>query len=581
MPKGIVNGIVVDVYDKNKIGAGGEGDVYLGDGQQIPSDKVIKIYNKASRNELRAAKVNYMINLHYNPIAMHPESAFDDVRTKKTIGFVMGAVPQNFKEIRYWSNKNYRKSHKVNPAIISKGFLKLWDFNKEFHAANMVIGDYNDLNFMFEEDVDDPDMRVVDIDAAQVYDPVTGKYWPCPALTQDFCNPRLFKDVILKPEEPFIDNILFTPEDDWYSFATNYFKCLIMAHSYGGTHPTLNTIPKRAKAHVSIMDASVVYPAAIAQPLSILSDDLRDVFNEYFNNGNIVEFPRYIIEDYIDFAQTGKAFARKQYVPAVASRVETLLKGFGVIVIVSVSGSRLNVITNNNGMAMYHEIEGSGKILRQIELFKWIPSASYAFMHDLIFVSTSPEKDTVMAIDISKGKPRGAFKTTADIYSRQSRQFGTNPYALYRITSGYLMRGEVINGELLERPLFPVAVNQCRIHVDSVVDRLLGYNRLDEFMEFFLVSNGNRYEVNPHSLLANETIDQIMIRFSGRTCLILRSTLINGVPRLHIDEINAENGTLLKHRSTNDTGLLDLMFDIPFNKGILSYDEDELKYSIP
>lgn len=584
MPRGILNGVFVDIPEKNKIGSGGEGDIYIGDGVQIPVNKVLKVYNANARSGdlglFRAAKLQYMVNLLYNNTAIEPEDLFLDRKTNMPIGYVMEALPINYKEIRSWANRDYCKAHSqhTTPAIISRGFLKLRQFAVDFHSEGMIVGDWNDLNSMFEEDTDDPNMYQLDIDASQIFDAGTSKYWPCPVITQDFGAPRHFKDVITDPDKPFIENILYEEQDDWYSFAANYFKCLVKANPYGGTHPSLKTLPKRAKANVWIGDKDVIYPI-VAQPLSILSGDILKVFEDFFANGQRYVFPEDVIEQYIYFAETGKALPTPVYRPQVAAQIASiLLEGFGVVVYVSIIGNRLKVITNNNGIAMFHEIEKDGTIIRQVQLFRWIPSANYAFLENLIFVSTSPELDTIMAIDISTGKPRGAFKTAADAFARGSRQFGTTPYCFYRITSGYLMRGKLVNGELAERPLFPVSVNQSRIHIDSNMDRLFGYNRSGEFLESFLVIDGNRHEVILTPLKDNEIIDRVIVRFSGKSCIVLRVTQINGVTRLHIDDVNAADGTLVKHRITSDLDLIDLMSDIPFLDGVVTMDDDKLTF---
>ena len=131
-------------------------------------------------------------------------------------------------------------------------FQELHGLVEQLHQAHVVIGDFNDGNVLFKPSPRPSRPRgrggqvfLIDSDSMQF-----GGY-PCPVGHERFLDPKLYgADLSTSPR--------FDDGTDWYAFAVLLFQSLLSVHPFGGTHPKLATLLRRAEARHSIMQSDVV-----------------------------------------------------------------------------------------------------------------------------------------------------------------------------------------------------------------------------------------------------------------------------------------------------------------------------------
>ena len=102
-----------------------------------------------------------------------------------------------------------------------------------------------------------------------------------------FLDPRLYgRDLTRAPA--------FDAGSDWYAFGVMLFASLLYAHPYGGMHPSIPTLLRRAEARHSVLRADVVYPRA-AVSYRILPDDLLSWMERTFDGGARDPFPEALL----------------------------------------------------------------------------------------------------------------------------------------------------------------------------------------------------------------------------------------------------------------------------------------------
>lgn len=143
-------------------------------------------------------------------------------------------------------------------------FTKLHGTLRALHGLKIVVGDLNDGNVLFRE----RDCFLIDTDSLQLGG------LPCPVGHERFLDPRLYGvDLLAAPR--------FDEGTDWYAFAVLYFSSLLYVHPFGGTHPKLGTLLRRAEARHSIFQADVTVPRQ-SITRAVLPDDAAHWFEQVF-----------------------------------------------------------------------------------------------------------------------------------------------------------------------------------------------------------------------------------------------------------------------------------------------------------
>ena len=144
----------------------------------------------------------------------------------------------------------------LSNAQLTSLFLSLHGLVDQVHAAQVVIGDFNDGNVLFAGG----QPYLIDADSMQF-----GGF-PCPVGHERFLDPRLYGvDLSTAPK--------FSEGSDWYAYAVLLFQSLLSVHPFGGTHSKFATLLRRAEARHSVMQSDVLVPR-LAVPPKVLPDDL-------------------------------------------------------------------------------------------------------------------------------------------------------------------------------------------------------------------------------------------------------------------------------------------------------------------
>jgi len=259
-----------NVTNKDIIGQGGEAIVY----QAPHKHKVIKVYHKDQLTVDKQNKIeNYPSGLPTNVIS--PSEPVYNGR-QQIIGYMMNKVEGQ--EFYFLSNKKYKIQHKLNPKHITEIFNKMLTSLQGLHKKQIVIGDYNDMNFLFNK----KDVYFIDTDSYQF-----GNFY-CTVGTETFLDPYLY-NLNLEKEHKFTE---FT---DYYAFAVMLFHSLLNVLPYGGVHKQYRTYIKRATNKVSIFDKDVKLPKILV-PFETLPTDLLDYFHKVFVDGERPIFDKSLLD---------------------------------------------------------------------------------------------------------------------------------------------------------------------------------------------------------------------------------------------------------------------------------------------
>ncbi len=253
----------VTLSDADLLGEGGEARVFRHRGHAL------KVFHAPTDEKLQKL-VQFPRGLPSSVVA--PMALLSDT-SGRVIGYQMPLVAgaQDFGRL---------VSRKTRPPLrdVTALFTSLHDVVSSVHAANVVIGDFNDGNVLFAATTP----HLIDADSMQF-----GAF-PCPVGHERFLDPKLYGvDLSLAPK--------FTEGSDWYAFAVLLFQSLLSVHPFGGTHPKLATLLRRAQARHSVMKSDVLLPR-LAVPPKVLPDDLLHWFSSVFEHDARQTFPSSLLK---------------------------------------------------------------------------------------------------------------------------------------------------------------------------------------------------------------------------------------------------------------------------------------------
>ncbi len=215
--------------------------------------------------------------------------------SNKVGGYVMQFL-SNCVKLRQLKTPALRK--KVANEVVVTLFRKIHAGYGILHAAGIVQGDANELNFMIDLGSETP--WFIDMDSAQF-----GAY-PCRVFTKNYVDPRICDASKLFPEQkrPHDEN------SDWYAFDTLLFQTLLMMHPLiGGKH-----IPhkkgslaigrdERIMRGISVYHPEVTMADLVQEGLVVhwktLPDDINHRFAEVFAHRLRGEFPVKLLEEIV------------------------------------------------------------------------------------------------------------------------------------------------------------------------------------------------------------------------------------------------------------------------------------------
>lgn len=359
-----IGGRRVNISPSSAIGKGGEADIYnLGGGIAL---KLFKPPDhpdyQGLPHEQKGAEER--IRTHQQKLRLFPKNLPPNVitpidfaldRNLEIAGYTMKFLSGAELLMRY-SERRFRESGISNDAI-SKIFQSLHGTVSGIHRANVVIGDFNDLNIM----VIGNEGYLIDADSFQF-----GSFL-CHVFTARFvdptlCDPTLSSPMLSKPH---------TSLSDWYAFSAMLFQCLLYVDPYGGVYRPKDPKKKipnnnRPLKRITVFHPEVIYPKP-AIPFRVLPDDLLDRFHRIFERDERGIFPIALIENmrWTKCSGCGMEHARSlcpdcQKVAPGAVR-QTVVKRGKVTArrIFRTSGRILYASTQGGSLKwLYHEAEG-------------------------------------------------------------------------------------------------------------------------------------------------------------------------------------------------------------------------------
>ncbi len=249
-----LGGAPIRLSDSDLLGEGGEARVYRF------GDLAVKLFHAPS--PLKAEKLaRFPKGLPAEIVA--PRAVVHDEHGA-VVGYAMPAV-LGHEELARLANRRWREGAVSNARVLEL-FEQAAAVLKRLHSASVVAGDLNDGNVLF-----DRGLKFIDADSMQFAG------LPCVVGHEKTLDPELYgADLTAAPR--------FTPGTDWYAWHVLLFSSLLYVHPYGGVHPKLPTLLRRAQARHSVLRPDVAYPKSAAH-FRVLPDDVLEHFSRVFDRG--------------------------------------------------------------------------------------------------------------------------------------------------------------------------------------------------------------------------------------------------------------------------------------------------------
>lgn len=266
----------IDLQKLPLLGSGGEANVF-----EI-SGEALKIFHK--NNIKKNSKLSFLSNVKNNlpkNISFPTNLAYD--LNNQICGYSMNIIEQSFVTLNNLRNKKYRNLHSsITNKTVVELLLHMYKTTADLHANNIQIGDYNDLNILFNGNRS----YFIDTDSFQMNN------LPCEVGTEEYLDPNLY-DIDLST------NCYFKKENDWYSWFTMFIYTSLFVHPYGGVDKNYKykNIQQRAKANLTVFDSNIIYPKVGRNP-EFLTSSLMDLFDRIYKQNQRFVPDIKIFEDY-------------------------------------------------------------------------------------------------------------------------------------------------------------------------------------------------------------------------------------------------------------------------------------------
>jgi len=517
------------------IDVGGEATLFRKD------NLAIKIYLQPTLSRARKLKDFLSRNIRFPGHVVSPMDLVFDSGGQKIIGFTMRLLPANLEPLVSLSSKKFRAQSDFSAKKVLELFLSMYPTIAAIHQNGFVIGDLNGFNELFSK----KEVWFIDVDSYQF-----GPY-PCPVGTEAYLDPNLYGlDLSKKPS--------FGPENDWYSFAVLLFYSLLLVHPYGGMHPRVKLLTQRARQRITVLDQGVIYPKIGFSP-EILTDQLGQVFWQYFKKGWRGVFPKNELESYLDSLMecpachsffphlrnncplcTAKNLMIIKLATSVSGcQVEKVMETPGQLLCCRLIGSTLYCLAKEQDEVVLYTKPRGGQ-LRKINLFAAQSNMSFGLIDDHLIVSPDSGAEELLVFSLSSSGLKPLFKTSTEVMAGGKTVFACSERYLYRIVSGMLMKGEIKNGELVERPVTSVLPEQTWFTVSPnpiSEETVFGFLRVFSQYEWFMVNQKGRFEVLVEPLAKGERLIDFSVKFSDNSLVLLRKTRKGGIDYVRVEQV--------------------------------------------
>lgn len=305
-----LHGKAINLPPTKAIGKGGEADVF-----DIGNNLVAKIFKTPTHqdyagNDTAKIVASHRILQHQKKLKAFPKNLPSkvvspiDLITNKD-GTIAGYTMRYLKGLEVilrYSEKNFRLAGVSDQDLVDI-FKDLHHTTDQIHKANVVVGDYNDLNIL----IGGKEAYFIDADSFQY-----GNFY-CKVYTERFVDPLLCDPNLTCPQL----NRDYNWEADWYAYTTMLVQSLLYVNPYGGIYKPkdpVKRIPHNARImkRTTIFDPEVQYPKP-ANHYSILSADLLDHLHKVYKEDYRSVFPISLLQDE-NWKHSSKPFPAKQII---------------------------------------------------------------------------------------------------------------------------------------------------------------------------------------------------------------------------------------------------------------------------
>ena len=313
-----ISGSGTPIEIKEKIGSGGEGDVFnTGD-----PDLAVKIFNPKLRRK-KEHIINDMLDIKMNnPFICWPIDKVIDIKSGEFIGYLMPNI-----------NNAYELSNTVmlgTKEDVRKEYLKDWDRENivdliisildifiVLHQNRIYVGDINPRNIMFDKN-DPKKVYFLDCDSYGY-----GRHY-CDVGTNEFTSPRIYKEYGLVPDFSKLKRNYF---DELYAITVLIFS-IWMLGNYPFSAKGDMTIQERILNHMfaySKNTSEQLGNASLKLMYSNLSPRLKGMFENVFTKDRSFKVPqwKFAFKELKDeMKKPGKEYL-KELIPVSGRGVET------------------------------------------------------------------------------------------------------------------------------------------------------------------------------------------------------------------------------------------------------------------
>ncbi len=284
----------VRLSPKQLIGQGGEAEVY-----RLPPHTAVKLFKSPAHPDFRhqpqaqqAAQLR--LDQHQQKLRQFPRNLPErvvvpqalvcDSTGQRVLGYTMPLLGNADLLLRY-SQRRFRQT--INTQTIITIFQDLHQTLTQIHQAQVVIGDFNDLNVLVKGTA----AYLIDTDSFQ-FDAFSCQMFTARFVDPLLCDPDASQLTLQQPH---------TPDSDWYAFTVMLMQCLLFVDPYGGIYKPDHSEPTIAQGvrplhRITVFHPEVRYPKP-ALPYHYLPDALLHHFHQVFEQDWRGTFPKNLLEN--------------------------------------------------------------------------------------------------------------------------------------------------------------------------------------------------------------------------------------------------------------------------------------------
>ncbi len=447
-----VRGKKIHLKPNQAIGKGGEAEVF-----NLGGDKALKLFKSANHpdyqqfpQQQQAAKVRLaqhqhklrQFPTHLPNRVIQPQELVTDRSGQTILGYTMQLLTGT-EVLNKYSQGSFRQVGISNQTVVQI-FQDLHDTVAQLHLAQVVIGDFNDLNVL----VKGTKAYLIDADSFQY-----GSF-PCPVFTARFvdpllCDPQGNQLSLQKPH---------STDSDWYAYSVMLMQCLLLVSPYGGVYRPQDPsrrIPqdRRPLKRITVFHPEVKYPKP-AIPYQVLPDELLHYFAQVFEQDLRQEFPRYLLDNlhWQTCSNCGREYARSSCPDCVTTvsiivvqgkvTVKPIFTTSGLILAANFSDSSLQWLYHERGN--YKREDDSIILSGELD-----PYLRCQFQGRATLIGKQERLITFSSKRSRRDPLRGAPNHLAIDSYNQIAQFATTQSSLYWLHNGQLLRDGTLGAEYI------------------------------------------------------------------------------------------------------------------------------------